>query len=242
MKIYSATHVGNKRKVNEDTIYVSGEKTPVIAVVADGMGGHRAGKTASSMAVSLVVERIEELGAENVFAETFEEIVSYASNRIWETAKADPELSNMGTTLIAGIVTCEEFLIAHVGDSRAYLFSNGKLVRITTDHSYVQFLVERGILTSEEAENHPYSSIITRAVGMESVEVDKFTVPFFKGDVLMLCSDGLTKHVTDKTLEQCLSCLSENSAEDLILRALNEGGLDNISVIIVENSEGGSDG
>jgi protein phosphatase len=220
--------VGRARQGNEDNFFV---RAPVF-VVADGMGGAQAGEVASQMAV----EEFEP-GLPN--GDTPEEgltaIIVRANNKIHEMSHSDTQRSGMGTTCTAVYVDVEEVVIAHVGDSRCYLYRNGELTRLTTDHSLVGELVDRGKLTEEQAEMHPQRSVITRALGPErDVRVDTERVEARDGDVFLLCSDGLTSMVREAGLLPILKSSSslEEAGRGLIAAANEAGGRDNITVIL----------
>src|SRR6476659_6393295 len=187
------TDTGRQRNANEDSFFV---RAPIF-VVADGMGGAQAGEVASKAAAEAFDRDLPDAPPERVLRETIE-----AANReIHEHARANPSLAGMGTTLTAAIVDAqkEEVGIGHVGDSRAYRLRDGKLERLTRDHSLVEELRRKGQLTDAQAEDHPQRSIITRALGPEpDVEVDLQTVPAQAGDVFLVCSDGLTTMLDDE--------------------------------------------
>lgn len=242
MEIYAVTHKGKVRKQNEDSIYIEREKIPYILMVADGMGGHEAGQVASAQAVAMLRARLEQADRAALTPRMLQEMVEETSHALWKMAEADPALHDMGTTLTVALLHPRRVVAAHVGDSRAYLFRDGKLTQMTRDHSYVQFLVDKGILSPEEAESHPYRNIITRAVGMESVEADAYSSTIAPGDSLLLCSDGLTTHVKDEEIAACLqgSKSVEKKGKELLNLALERGGRDNISIILAYH--GGGDG
>ena len=193
------TDTGRQRRDNEDSMYV---RAPVF-VVADGMGGAQAGEVASRLAVEAFEQGLPDSGSPE---ERLADRVREANRRIHELSHADHERHGMGTTLTAAYLDDSHLAIAHVGDSRAYLFRDGELQRLTQDHSLVGELVRKGKLTEEQAEEHPQRSIITRALGPEaSVEVDTWTYPVKDGDILLLCSDGLTSMVPRTRSRRCSS-------------------------------------
>jgi len=226
---YSASDTGRERRANEDS-YLA--RSPVF-VVADGMGGARAGEVASRTAVELFAGGLDE----RITApeERLARRVQDANERIHELSRADSRRAGMGTTLTAVHVGGEELAIAHVGDSRAYCLRDGVLSMLTEDHSLVGELVRQGKLTEQEAEEHPQRSIITRALGPEPVVlVDTMTVRARAGDVYLLCSDGLTSMLGDDRLRQLLvgARTLEQAGVDLIAAANQAGGRDNITVIL----------
>ena len=235
----AATDVGRMRKNNEDS-YLS--QKPV-AAVADGMGGHSAGEVASAIA-------IEELAAlrgrgpwENETAATddLKQAILRANRRIREMAAGDRKLNGMGTTLVALLEDGDLVHLANVGDSRGYLLRQGELSQVTVDHSLVQELVDDGRLSPEDAERHPQRSVITRALGIEpEVEFDLFTYKLQVGDRLLLCSDGLSDVVEPRQIRNVLLRVRnpDEAARRLIAVANEQGGPDNITVIVVDANDG----
>jgi protein phosphatase len=233
LKWGATTDVGMVRQQNEDAY--SAEEN--LYIVADGMGGHNAGEVASALAVATV-----RAGAKSGIhsTEQFRELVQQANTAIYTASLDDSTQSGMGTTLTAmAVVPGEEpkVLVANVGDSRTYLFRGGALTRLSIDHSYVQELVNEGILTPEEARVHPRRNIVTRAMGIErSVMVDVFTHLVRTGDRIVLCSDGLVDEVPDTDIATVLSQHSDaqETAEALVLVANANGGRDNTTVVVVD--------
>ncbi len=222
------TDTGRQRNANEDSLFT---RSPVF-VVADGMGGAQAGEVASKAAAESFDRELPQAPPERVLRETIET----ANRAIHERARQDPDLAGMGTTITAAIVDpeSEEVAIGHVGDSRAYRLRDGKLERLTRDHSLVEEMRRKGQLTDAQAEDHPQRSIITRALGPEpEVEVDLQTVPAQAGDVFLICSDGLTTMLGDEQIARLLSrATSMHSAvRALVDEANRAGGRDNITVV-----------
>lgn len=236
MEVFINTHKGNVRENNEDSIYISGSEVPFYAVVADGMGGHNAGKTASSNTISILNELLDERDINTISKEELSEIISETSYKLYDMANGDEQLEQMGSTLVLAVVKSTGITVANIGDSRAYILRGGELRQITKDHSYVQTMVDSGEITKDEAETHPLKNLITKAVGMKVVRPDIFEDSFDDQNVLLMCSDGLTRHVKDCEIKDIII---ENSTvgagERLIELALERGGNDNISVIIVKN-------
>jgi protein phosphatase len=233
----SKTDVGRQRHTNEDNFY---DEPPLFAV-ADGMGGAQAGEVASEMAISeFVAERDVEAPAE----QQLEQIAQAANRKIWDLSQADSRHAGMGTTLTAAMLDGQYVAVGHVGDSRLYLYRDGAIERMTRDHSLVEEFVRQGKLTPEQAEKHPQRSVITRALGPEhSVEVDTFRIPARDGDVFLLCSDGLSGMVSDDGMA---SILSEGqplgaAAESLVGAANDNGGRDNITAVLFQVEDDGSD-
>ena len=193
------TDTGRQRRDNEDSAYA---RAPVF-VVADGMGGAQAGEVASHIAVEVFEQGLPDEGSPE---ERLADRAREANKRIHDLSKTQQERAGMGTTLTAAYLDDSELAIAHVGDSRAYLFRDGELKMLTQDHSLVAELVQRGKLTEQQAAEHPQRSIITRALGPEpTVEVDTVTYPVRAGDVLLLCSDGLTSMVSEAVIAGILN-------------------------------------
>jgi serine/threonine protein phosphatase PrpC len=227
------TDTGRRRLGNEDANVF---KPPFFAI-ADGMGGARAGEIAAGLAAAALEEGAPQ-SADGIVA-----LIEEANRRIWERSVQDPETAGMGTTLTAALVDAEAGTIAigHVGDSRAYLYRDGELEQLTTDHSLVVELVESGILTPEEAERHPQRSAITRAVGTEpTVEVDAFTVDAKPSDLYLICSDGLTDMLAADEVEDVIESAEADpsrAAEALVAAANARGGEDNITVVLFEMTD-----
>ncbi len=223
-----ATDTGRQRSANEDSVFV---RAPLF-VIADGMGGARAGEVASKTVVDAFDRPLPEAPPERLLRETIEG----ANRTVYSLAREDPNLSGMGTTTTAAILdeAAEEVAIGHVGDSRAYRLRRGKLERLTRDHSLVEEMRRKGQLTEAQAEDHPQRSIITRSVGPEpEVEVDVQTVPAQGGDIFLLCSDGLTTMLDEEHIERLLTRATSmpNAVRALVDEANRAGGRDNISVI-----------
>jgi serine/threonine protein phosphatase PrpC len=228
-RVAGASDPGRKRRRNEDSFVID----PPLFAVADGMGGAQAGEIASKLAASAV--RSSDPGR-------LEDLIQEANRRVHQRSVEDAAASGMGTTLTVAEIVDERVSIGHVGDSRAYLVRDGRLEQLTEDHSLVGELVRSGKLTPEEAESHPQRSVITRALGTDpDVDVDTFAVEPRPGDLFLLCSDGLTTMVDDRTIEQVV----EDKRGDLeglvnaLIRAANKGGgEDNITVVAFEITEG----
>lgn len=235
---------GLRRKNNEDSIFLSNQSEgsglfPPLYIVADGMGGHNGGEIASSVSIAAFCEYIKY----HSFAEPEELLdhmvgaVQYANSVLFQKANENADLLGMGTTFDAATIAGDKLYIVHVGDSRLYLVRNGELQQITQDHSWVMEMVRQGKLTQEEALVHPQKNIITRALGTEeAVEADTVIEPLSENDSILLCTDGLTNMLTDDKIQSILVSQDtlEHRAERLIAEANAGGGLDNISIIIIE--------
>lgn len=240
MKYAVKTDIG-KRVHNEDSYYLT-EKSdlPMLFAVADGMGGHAAGSVASRMLVEelAIVDRIIEPNRELQF---LRQSIEHANFAIYQAAEKDHALRGMGTTLVAALILGTHYIAANVGDSRMFHYNGETLVTVTTDHSLVEQLVLAGAITKEEARVHPQRNIITRAVGVSPVvEVDLFERVWSAGDILVICSDGLHGAVEEDDIISVLSSgRSLESMCDLLLQlALDNGGTDNITAILVRLEEG----
>jgi PPM family protein phosphatase len=240
MRIAARSDQGRVRDNNEDCLAYDARLG--IAVLADGMGGLRAGEVASATAVDAVmqhlIEHTERLNASDV-GETLREALDLANRRVYSLADSRREFNGMGTTLVVAAMHDGHFIAAHIGDSRAYRFRDGSLTRLTSDHSLVQQLVEQGILSAAEARRAPNRNIVTRAVGIEfEVESDLIEVDALDGDVFLLCSDGLTDMIDDPTIAYfCAEHATDEPGrlvETLVNAALAEGGYDNVSVVVLK--------
>ncbi len=244
MKVFSLTDIGLQREENQDTVWSEQiSDTACVAVLCDGMGGEQAGGLASKMAEEIIVKRIKESYNEMMNRNSVRNLlitaVSAANSVVYETAQTEFNHSVMGTTCVAAIVSAGRAYIVNVGDSRAYhLFSAGEddcIRQITKDHSHVQELVDRGEITDEQAKVHPKRNKITRAIGAErEVTTDYFELDMNEGDMLLLCSDGLSSYGDDlDILDICFDEEPDNRAAALIDYALANGGHDNVSVALI---------
>ena len=231
----AATDVGRMRKNNEDS-YLSSKP---VAAVADGMGGHSAGEVASAIAIEELAALRDRgpWGNETAATDDLRQAILRANRRIREMAASDRKLNGMGTTLVALLEDGDMVHVANVGDSRGYLLRQGELSQVTVDHSLVQELVDDGRLSPEDAERHPQRSVITRALGIDpEVEFDLFTYKLQVGDRLLLCSDGLSDVVEPAQIRKVLLRVrsAQRAARELVTVANEQGGPDNITVIVVD--------
>ncbi|HEY9577025.1 MAG TPA: Stp1/IreP family PP2C-type Ser/Thr phosphatase [Pseudobacillus sp.] len=239
------TDKGRIRPHNEDNggvfFNAAGDR---LAIVADGMGGHNAGDIASRMAIETMkslwtkMERIQTASQAESWLRT---AILQSNGKVLEHSKDFPECSGMGTTLVAAICTASFCTIANIGDSRGYLFNENGLTQVTEDHSLVNELVKSGEITKEDAENHPRKNVLTRALGTErDIIADFYTVMFEQGDLLLLCSDGLSNKLAQQEIQQILEAdLSiEEKADSFIQMANENGGEDNITLVILKYSAG----
>ncbi len=238
LKTFSATDVGRKRELNQDYIFSS--ETPVgnlpnLFIVADGMGGHNAGDFASSFTTDCIVREIISSDMENPI-KIIRNAIEKANLALMEKASEDPDKSGMGTTVVVATIVDDCLYVANVGDSRLYLVSDD-IVQITRDHSLVEEMVLKGELDRNEARNHPDKNIITRAVGATAdIKVDFFDMKLREGDEILMCTDGLSNMVEDRDIMNIMERESDvaGQARSLIDAANNNGGKDNIAVIVVK--------
>lgn len=245
MRSYWETNKGLMRENNEDNLIVEESDRYNLYAVADGMGGHKAGEVASTIAIETIREifkkssKTEEFKAPSFIIKSIEA----ANKKVREEALCKEECAGMGTTITMAVIDLmyNVAYIANVGDSRAYLVKKDEIIQITEDHTYVHELLKDGKITLEEAKHHPKRNVITRAVGSEEyVQADIFEIELSNNDVILLCTDGLTTHLTD---EKILSIINEygcsESVQRLIKLANDNGGTDNITIIIVDNNTRG---
>lgn len=231
------THVGHVRSNNEDAYFI---RWPLLAV-ADGMGGHKAGELASALALETLAAGAWDEPLPDP-EHRLRSAVEAAHARIADAVAADEQLQGMGTTLTAVVVAGQRMYVAHVGDSRAYLWRNGTLQLLTMDHSVVAELIKAGQLDERDASRHPQRHVLTRAVSAAAApEVDMIMKDVLPGDTVLLCTDGLTAHVSDEEIAAVLKGASDAqiAADDLVGLALEGGGTDNVTVVVarVEQSE-----
>ena len=228
MRICHRTHQGLVRASNQDSLLVEER----IYGVADGMGGHNGGETASRVAVQVLKNALRSKAPE---PRALELGMEAANRRIFDMSRHDSALSGMGTTVTLLWENGNEVLVCHVGDSRAYLLRDGVLTQVTEDHSVVAELLRNGVITADMARTHPYRNVITRAVGVDPVvTADIFTHDLKENDLWLICSDGLYNMVPDETIAEILKEAKdeETAAEELLQLALEKGGTDNITFVI----------
>lgn len=239
MKMKALTNIGMHRKNNEDSFCVGENKCGIFAVVADGMGGHLAGEVASAMAVEVLNERFESLDfkSEDELYDEIRKAYDDANRKIYEYAEANSKVLGMGTTAVCAFICKDKLFVANVGDSRAYIIDKDSIRQLSKDHSYVQQLVDSGVITPEEAKTHPKRNYITRAIGTEEeIEVDIFKTDY-KDETVLLCSDGLCGLVSDDAILKIVN--KEDDLEEIVNKlveaANEEGGTDNITVALLKN-------
>jgi len=243
LEIVTATHSGMVRSHNEDSIAADAEIG--LAVLADGMGGYNAGEVASGIAVELIRTEMKKSLADRKPEEfdgteaerLIEAHATRANNAIYQASQSQPQYSGMGTTLVVALWHDNQISVGHIGDSRLYRLRDGALEQITRDHSLLQEQIDSGMITKEQARHSQNKNLVTRAVGIDpEVETEVHTYSVQPGDVYLLCSDGLSDMVTDEDVQLTLGSLASNlplAAEQLVELANDNGGRDNISVILV---------
>ena len=242
IKAYAKSDVGKVREINEDSYYISESLDEVqLYIIADGMGGYNGGEIASSLAIK---------SAKNYIENNFKDIekdrdsiiqllgssMEYANMVVYEKSQEKPELHGMGTTLEICLIYNNKVYIGHIGDSRIYRIRKEFIRKLTQDHSYVQKLVKEGKITKEQAEVHPQKNMLTRALGCNAfVEPDVMVKGFLKDDILVMCSDGLTNMVKTEIIYQEASKNIEQAPKELVRIANENGGKDNVTVVIIKN-------
>lgn len=235
MKYFAISQKG-RRENNEDCVKVPVNNEAALAILADGMGGHSAGETASRLAVDTAAAVIKKGGGTP--EALMRRAVSAANRAVYDYATEHPECRGMGTTMVIAMPFKSRYFVANIGDSRLYHWNGGELKQITRDHSYVEELVRAGLITREQAAVHPRKNVIMKAIGVEKEqEADLFSEEWGPGDVLLLCTDGLYSGVDDDEMARILREESELSqaAERLAENASYGGSTDNISVVLIAN-------
>jgi len=242
MHVSAHTDIGQQKQTNEDAVVTAQFDEVSLLVVADGMGGHAAGDVASEEATTELEARVSAAltDGRTDYESILEEAIESANERVQEHAEADASRSGMGTTVVAAIVDDEQIVIGNVGDSRAYdvdseVDVDDALTQITVDHSFVQELISEGEITPEEATTHPQRHVLTQALGTEGEVDPDFFSPVVTG-YLLLCSDGLTEEVSEETIREVINDASgiETATDELVQKANENGGSDNISVILAD--------
>lgn len=239
MNYGALSDIGKVRKDNEDSFYVSEENDKVnLQLIADGIGGQNHGKFASMMTIQSLVAYMRENIDKYNKKELLENAVKYANSEIFKFSNKYEDFAGMGSTLIALCLDENKAYITHAGDSRCYMIRNGFISQITVDNSYVEYLLQKGVINTEEAKNHPQKNLITKAIGMENeIEIDLDEIQVNSGDIFLLCSDGLTSMLSDEAILHIVQKKNSNMqtcAEELVKAAKANGGIDNITVILAE--------
>ena len=243
IKAYASTDVGKVREINEDSFYITEDpfNSVQLFLLADGMGGCNAGEIASKLAIKSAKKYIE-----NNFADTPKDrdsliqlvgsSLEYANMVVYEKALTNKEYSGMGTTLEICLIYNNRAYIGHIGDSRIYRIRKEFMRKLTQDHSYVQKLLQEGTITKEEAEHHPKKNMLMKALGCNAfAEPDVMIKGFQKGDIIIICSDGLSNMVSQEEIYEIVRDNFETAPKELIERANQNGGLDNITIITIKN-------
>jgi len=247
LEIASCTDPGMVRSHNEDSI--ASDPANGLVVLADGMGGYNAGEVASGMATTVIINEMRQILAstqpnqidprtnQTIAARLLREQVLRANSSIYEAAQSQPQYAGMGTTLVVSLFYDNRVLVAHLGDSRLYLMRDGELRQVTRDHSLLQEQIDSGLLTAEQAKNAQHKNLVTKALGIDpSVEPEIHEYQTRAGDLYLLCSDGLCDMVDDEAIGTALQALGGNlklAAQQLVQMANDNGGRDNVSVILV---------
>ena len=245
MRVYFDTNKGVIRENNEDNLIIEENKRYNLYAVADGMGGHRAGEIASAIVINVIKENFVNNSKNEDFKVPMfiNESIKAANLKIREEAFKKEEYGGMGTTITLVVIDLVENIayIGNVGDSRTYFLRDDKIKQITEDHTYVNELVKERKITLQEAKNHPKRNVITRAIGSEEyVLIDIFEIEIMENDILLLCSDGLTTHISDDVIMDTIKTYGcSESVERLINLCNDNGGTDNITVIIIDNNHRG---
>ena len=240
MKAFAKTDIGKVRDMNQDSFYISSPEDNIqIFIVADGMGGYKGGEIASKLAVetskNYIINNFNSIEHDREsIMNLIKSAIEYANLSIYEKSKEIPELENMGTTIDICLVIPNKVYIGHVGDSRVYRKRKDFFRKLTTDHSYVQQLVSDGTITKEEAYHHPKKNMLIKALGCSSlVEPDVMVKGFLKDDILLMCSDGLTNMLKDEEIVKIINENPQEACNKLVEKANENGGLDNITAVII---------
>lgn len=243
MRIYADTDIGMVRQINQDAYYISEENDNYkLCILADGMGGYTGGEIASRLACIGVAEYIKK-NFEDKKQYTKEELMELIKNAmqesnkiVYEKSREEKELEQMGTTVEVCLIYNNRAFIGHIGDSRIYRIRQGIMRKITTDHSYVQKLIKDGTITKEEAIHHPKKNMLMKALGCEpEIEPDIMVKGFNPNDIILICSDGLTNMIAEQEIYNIITQDIPNATKNLISKAKQLGGYDNITIIIIVN-------
>jgi PPM family protein phosphatase len=235
----SITDIGLKRQINQDFVYCTEKpvgKLPNLFIVADGMGGHKAGDFASKFSVEVFIKKIKE-SQRDLPIEIIREALELTNELLHVKAHENSDLNGMGTTFVAATIYDKHLYVANIGDSRLYIINN-HIKQITKDHSFVEEMVKKGKIDPSDARFHPNKNIITRALGVyDEVTPDFFELNLEKGDIVLMCSDGLSNMLEDKEIMEIVNNYQDKlgmASKELVDKANQRGGKDNISVIIVK--------
>ncbi|SHH28709.1 protein phosphatase [Thermosyntropha lipolytica DSM 11003] len=234
MKSIGISDQGLIRHRNEDSFFI--RESQSLFVVCDGMGGHKAGHIASNLAIEIIARETENLDRHELI-KFIDEIIKKANRQIWEAGQNDPSCYEMGTTITAAIINENEMHIRHIGDSRLYIVRENRIRQVTRDHTLAEQMLEDGLLNAEELAHTSYNHILTRALGIEEeVQIDHYIESLLVGDIILLCTDGLTDMLADDEILEIVTEAGENleqAAEKLVAEAIARGGYDNITLILI---------
>lgn len=240
MQVFSITDIGKKRSINQDYIFSEENAVgsfPNLFIVADGMGGHKAGDRASKTCVDYVVDSIRRSSLKTPVS-ILEEAIHTANRQVFMEAVSHPEFEGMGTTFVGATIASGTLYVANIGDSRLYRINNEGIRQITEDHSLVEAMIRKGEIDRQEARMHPNKNIITRALGtQEAVTADYFELELFSGDFVLMCSDGLTNMMEDEDIMYIVRRYENDcpaAGKKLVEKANDCGGKDNISIILIK--------
>lgn len=239
MQIFGKTDKGIVRNMNQDSLFYTDKKIgklPNLVLVADGMGGEKAGDYASSKTVQIITDTIKKDDKNDDFIDILMESINKANEYIYKESIDNRNLRGMGTTLVAAVVSKNMLFCINVGDSRLYIIRNGKIKQITKDHSLVEEMVEQGKITRDSNEYKKQKNIITRAVGIEHwIIPDEFSIELQDEDKILICTDGLTNMVEDKEICEIISHedIAQDASDKLISSAISHGGMDNITAVLI---------
>ncbi len=240
MKVFAKTDIGRERKLNEDFYYIAKPESDIkLYIVADGMGGYNGGEVASKLATEETQKFIEQnfnhyKNSKEEIIELIKDSIENANAKVYQKSCDNEALKGMGTTLDVCLIYNGKAYIGHVGDSRVYRIRKDFMRRITKDHSYVQTLIEDGSITKEEAYYHPKKNMLTKALGCESnVDPDVYVKTIIADDIILMCTDGLTNMIKEDEIYQIIKENPEDAAEKLIEVANHNGGIDNITAVII---------
>lgn len=241
MRVFAKSDIGKAREMNQDYYYISTPEEKInLYILADGMGGYKGGEIASKIATTTVKSYIdsnfEKISSDkDEILKLIKSAIEYANMVVYEKSKENEELEGMGTTLEVCLIYNNKAYIGHLGDSRIYRIRKEFIRKLTTDHSYVQKLVKDGTISEEEAEHHPKKNMLTKALGCTPfVEPDVTIKGFIKDDIILICSDGLTNMLADDEIYKTIKQEPERAVDELIKKANDAGGYDNITVIIIK--------
>ena len=240
MRVFAKSDVGKAREINEDYFFISEPTDEVqIFILADGMGGYNGGEVASNLATqaakSYILNNFNKIEhSKESILKLIKNAVEYANMIVYEKSKKDKEIEGMGTTIEVCLIYNNKVYIGHVGDSRVYRLRKEFFRKLTKDHSYVEQLIEDGTISKEEAYYHPKKNMLTKALGCTAfVEPDCLVKGFLKGDILLISSDGLTNMIKDEEIYNIIKNNPEKAVDELVEKANQNGGYDNITVIII---------